>query len=837
MNDFNVIELVGTIVTLLLIAVGIAALTKRVKLPFTVALVLVGILLRQLTDHGPEFLGQFITHEISPNVIMFVFLPTLLFESAFNLDVRQLRSNLLAVLVLAIPGLLLSTGIIGVMVWLLTPFDLASSLLLGSILSATDPVAVIAIFRHLGVPERLTILVEGESLLNDATAIVIARILMGVVAGGVLLTPETALASVAGFFTVFVGGAVVGWLAALIFGTVLGRVESDTFIETSLTTILAYMSFFIAEELLHVSGVMATVAAGLTMGSWGRAKISGSVADYIEHFWEYIAGLCNALIFLMVGLRVELAALYDSLHILVWVIAAMLLARAVVIFGLVPLVGLLPKSAPVSRGYQAVMYWGGLRGAIALAIVLSLTDFEYADLFVAIVMGSVLFTLLVQGLTIEALVHRLGLDKPPLAYRVGRAEGLLNAKRRALERIPDLQGGGLFSAPIAERLEQRLGLEIKGLRDDLENLRHRELESIEERQLLFNRAFAAEKTIYYELFTKGQLSERAYRDLCHAVGLEADAMRQGLPMPADPLHFQQDRALRVAFLRLFDKAFGFTGLPERLRLAHVAREYEESWGRYQGCARILDEMETLVLAASAPSGIVAEVIKRYRAWKDTAEQQIDATAEQFPEFVNAMQERLANRLLVHAETEIIEKEARAGSIPGGVRDTVLAELAGEIRDLQGADVARLRIDPMELLRKVPFFGDTSRDEFLRVADKLRQRTVAAGEAVIRQGEQGDSLFLIARGVIRVSRSGEGGEHDLATLIAGDFFGEMALLHREPRTATCRSVTPAALYELRRRDLNDVIGVCPGLKTALEEADRERRRLLAEHDREQGPGGV
>ena len=265
---------------------------------------------------------------------------------------------------------------------------------------------------------------------------------------------------------------------------------------------------------------------------------------------------------------------------------------------------------------------------------------------------------------------------------------MLNARRRARERIPDWQGGGLFSAPIAERLEQRLGMEIKGLRDDLENLRHRELESIEERQLLFNRAFAAEKTIYYELFTKGQLSERAYRDLCHAVGLEADAMRQGLPMPADPLHFQQDRALRVAFLRLFDKAFGFTGLPERLRLAHVAREYEESWGRYQGCARILDEMETLVLAASAPSGIVAEVIKRYRAWKDTAEQQIDATAEQFPEFVNAMQERLANRLPVHAATETTEKEARAGSTPGGVRGPAVSQLAGAAPARQPARVAR-----------------------------------------------------------------------------------------------------------------------------------------------------
>ncbi len=318
MNGPTAVELVGAIVALLLVAVGIAALTKRIKLPFTVVLVLAGIALRQLAELGPEFLGHFITQEVSPDVILFVFLPALIFESAFNLDVRQLRSNLLAVLTLAIPGLLLSTGIIGVLVWLLTPFDLATALLLGAILSATDPVAVIAIFKHLGVPERLTILVEGESLLNDATAIVIARILLGVVAGGYLLTPETALASFAEFFMVFLGAAAVGWLAALVFGTVLGRVESDPFIETSLTTILAYMSFFVAEEMLHLSGVMATVAAGLTMGSWGRAKISGSVADYIEHFWEYMAQLSNALIFLLVGLRVELVALYESLHILVW---------------------------------------------------------------------------------------------------------------------------------------------------------------------------------------------------------------------------------------------------------------------------------------------------------------------------------------------------------------------------------------------------------------------------------------------------------------------------------------------------------------------------------------
>ena len=826
MHDAStVIELVALIVVLLFIAGAVRAFTKWVNIPFTVALVVVGIAIRYLAEHGPAILRPFAEHEISPDVILFVFLPTLIFESALNMDARQLKQNLLPVLTLAVPGLALSTGMIGGLVWWLTPFDLASSLLLGSILSATDPVAVIALFRSLGVPMRLSILVEGESLFNDATAIVASRLLMGVVAGGFVLTPESAFSSGVDFLTVFVGGALVGWLGALAVGLLLGRVDSDPYIETSLTTILAYLSFLIAEEAFHVSGVMATVAAGLTMGSWGRAKISGSVAGFLEHFWEYLAFLANALIFLFVGLRVNLGALYDSLDILVWVILAMLLSRAVVIYTLVPLVGRFPGAMPVGRAYQTVMYWGGLRGAIALAIVLSLKDFAHAETFVALVMGAVLFTLLVQGLSIETLVHRLGLDKPPLADQVGSAEGLLNAKRQAFERIPELQSGGLFSARIAEDLGSQFNGEMKALRDELEELRYRELDSENERLLIYSRAFAAEKAIYYELFTSGHIPERVYRDLGHAIDHEADALRHGHALSRDPLHFKEDRPIGDALYKAFDTLLGFTGLPERERLNHVSREYEEAWGLYQGCSRILDNLDGLVFAETARPGIVAEVRKRYRIWLEVAQNHIDTMAEEFPEFVNAVQERLARRLLVHAETQIIESEARVGSIPAGVRETVLEKLNREIRLLRGQDISELRLDSNELLRKVPFFHDMPDFDFAQVAAQLVQRTIPAGKSIIRQGEKGETLYLISRGVVRVSRKANGEDHDLATLIAGDFFGEMALLRGTPRTATCRAVSPTAVYELRRKDFDDVCRSCPGIQSALEKADKERREEL------------
>ena len=827
MHVSTVIDLVSLVVVLLFVAGAVRAFTKLVNLPFTVVLVVVGIVLRQLAEGGAEILRPLAEHDVSPDVILFVFLPTLIFESAYNLDPRQLKQNLLPVLTLAVPGLALSTCLIGGIVWAATPFGLPEALLLGSILSATDPVAVIALFRNLGVPMRLNILVEGESLFNDATAIVASRILVSVVAGGYVLTPESALGSAGEFLFVFVGGAVVGWVLAVAFGWILGRVESDTYIEVSLTTILAYLSFLVAEHYLHVSGVMATVAAGLTMGSWGRAKISGSVAGFIEHFWEYMAFLANALIFLMVGLRTNLGALYDSLDMLAWVVGAMLFSRAVVIFTLVPLVGRLPGALPVGRPFQAVMYWGGLRGAIALAIVLSLKDFAHAETFVALVMGAVLFTLLVQGLSIETLVKRLGLDKPPLADQVGRAEGLLSAKRRAYERIPDLQEGGLFSARIADTLEAELGAEIKSLRSEVEELRHREMESEEERVLIYSRVFAAEKAIYYELFTRGHIRERVYRDLCHAIDHEADSLRHGHALSRDPLHFREDHPVSDALYKAFDTILGFTGLPERERLSHVSREYEEAWGRFQGCTRILDDLDGLVFAESAQPGIVAEVRKRYRGWLSTAQDHIDAMAEQFPEFVNAVQERLARRLLVYAETEIIEAEARVGSIPAGVRDMVLEKLNKEIRFLRGEDIAELRLDPSELLRKVPFFHDMPDEDFAQVSTRLIQRTIPAGKTIIRQGEKGETLYLIARGVVRVSQESNGEDRDLASLIAGDFFGEMALLHHDPRVATCRAVLPTAVYALRRKDFDEVCEVCSGIKAAVEQADRDRRKELEE----------
>ena len=267
----DVASLVVAIVTLLLIAAGLLALSRRVRFPFTILLVLSGIGIAEFSSFGPVQASGLLDLQLSRDVILYVFLPTLIFESAFHIDTRQLRDNLGPILALAILGLLISTAIIAGIVAGTTTVPFVAALVLGAILSATDPVAVIVLFRQLGAPKRLTVLVEGESLFNDATAIVTANILLAIAMSG-LLTPGIALSGVLNFFVVFLGGIVVGGALALMTGWLLALVHDDPAIEISLMTVLAYFSFLIAEEFFAVSGVMATLTAAFSWGTGAGRK-------------------------------------------------------------------------------------------------------------------------------------------------------------------------------------------------------------------------------------------------------------------------------------------------------------------------------------------------------------------------------------------------------------------------------------------------------------------------------------------------------------------------------------------------------------------------------------
>ncbi len=815
---------VAGIIGLLLIAAAILALTKSIKMPFTVGLVLTGMLLSWLTGSFPHLLGPLQSLSLSPDLILYVFLPTLIFESAFNLDARQLRKNMWPILTLAVPGLLLSTIIIGLIVYYATPLPLSIALLLGAILSATDPVAVIALFKKLGAPQRLTILVEGESLFNDATSIVLSRLLVTIIVAASGFSSATLINGTIEFFSVFLGGLVVGVALGLLIGLILGKVREDNYIEITLTTILAYASFLLAEEVLHVSGVMATVAAGLTLGGWGRMKVSPAIRTYVDHFWEYMAFVATALIFLMVGMKVELDALLNTSDILVWVLLAMLVSRALVVYGLIPLVNRLPQSISADRRYQTVMYWGGLRGAIALAIVLSLPDFEYAETLVAVVMGAVLFTLLVQGLTIESLVRKLGLNRPPLADRIAKAEGIIEAKQNARQRLPELLQGGMFSGAIAARLQEECDTSVNQARQELIQLRKQELSTEQETKLLYLRCLSEEKAAIIEQLNKGHISESAFRSLLLIMTLQVDTIRIYGRYKSVQQHLLPQQRLRKFLFHFLEQIPGLSRTTEYLRLNHIAHSYEQAWGHYQSAKRVLEQLNSLDPAEHIDE-VVTEVREQYLHWQGMAKDFMDQMAEQYPEFVNTMQERLGRRLTILAEIETIAKQSKHGALPAPIAEEIQDKLLQQLWSMRGQEITRLQIEPSELLRKVPFFTNIPPTDFEGLAQHMRSQSLPAMETVIRQGDSDDNLFLIARGVVRISHEDNGKSHDLATLMAGDFFGEMALLHDAPRTANVQTVTPCTLYTLKRTDVEQAMQKWPSIRSALEEADRQRQQTL------------
>jgi len=812
-------DLVTGIVLLLLIAAVTTMVSKRIdRLPLTILLVFVGI---GISTFGESIPGLTVLKdfELTPELVLFVFIPTLIFESAYNLDAREVSNNIWPILTLAIPGLLISTGIIGFIFATFTEFDLMVALLLGAILSATDPVAVIAIFKQLGVPERLTILVEGESLFNDATSLVLAGILTGLLAVG-SFSPGILLTGTGDFLFVFAGGVAVGWVLAILTGYTLGGIESDPAIEITLTTILAYFSFIIAEHVFHVSGIMAVVAAGMTIGSWGKSKISPSISEFMEHFWEYLAFIANALIFLMVGLQIDLMVLWESIDLIAIVAVAMLISRAIVIFGVVPLIGRVPGSEAIGMPFQAVMYWGGLRGAIALAIVLSLPDFGYKDTLISLVMGAVLFTLVVQGLSIELLVKFLKLDALSVPEQFARLEGDRYARQQGLERLNALVGDGFFSQRIADNIREKCERNLEELNQKIEEL-NSSMSKSEMARILAMRCLAREKARFYELFSRGLINEWAFKELDHTVDVQIDEVRHRGLMPTADIEPSIGQVISNAVVNLFN-SIGAHTIVERLSTSKIIRDYDVAWGRYRAANSVLNSLETIAGESQIDIETTIEVRQVYQDILRATKAQIDEVAEQYPEFVETMQEQLGQRLLLIAEHDSIEHAAELGMIKEGIAHDILKDQAERIRQLKQDKMSALfEIEVTEILKKVPMFRDLDQEEHDYIGGRLRSKTVPRGTEIIRQGDAGDSMFLIARGIANVEIEDNGVRNHVATLYAGDFFGESALLHSAPRNATAIAATPCSLYELNRTDLDNICDRFPRIRLAVEDVDRER----------------
>ena len=394
--------IIANTVSLLFAAIIVALLARRLHLPYTVGLVVAGIALAMVRIDT----GITLTHDF----IFEVILPPLLFEAALNIHWKELRRDALPVLTLAIAGTVLSAAVVAAgMVWFLH-WPLASAMLFGVLIAATDPVAVIAMFKDNGVGGRLRLLVESETLLNDgAAAVLFALALASVQAADGMPITATEAASVL-LFTV--GGGILIGLASGGAAILLAGRTSDHLVESALTTVVAYGSFLLAEH-FHSSGVLATVAAGLLMGNLGvlgkdkNGPVSSDGRAFILSLWDFIAFIANSLVFLLIGLAVAHAstAFLDFKPLLV-VIALVLLARALTVYPLC--LPFMRSRWAIPFGVQHILWWGGLRGALALALALSLPpSLAFRSEILVATFGVVVFSVVVQGLTMPHVLRKL----------------------------------------------------------------------------------------------------------------------------------------------------------------------------------------------------------------------------------------------------------------------------------------------------------------------------------------------------------------------------------------------------------------------------------------------
>jgi monovalent cation:H+ antiporter, CPA1 family len=452
---------VWLIATVILVAVA----SKYIRIPYTIALTIAGLII--------ALTGIKLEVNLTPDLILFIFLPALLFESSYNLPFAEVRDNLRPIVLLAVPGVILTALCVAAGLYFTTGIGWDTAFLFGAIMSATDPVSVLAIFRSIGAPKRLSVVLEGESLFNDGTSIVLFRIVLSIVLAG---TVGNVFSTIGQFLIVVLGAVAMGAIIGFAASALLSRVN-DYLVETSITLIVAYGTYLMAEQ-VGVSGVIAVVVAALVLGNYGRvASMSPSTRLAVSSTWEFFGFLANSLIFLLIGLELNIANLSQYWVPTLVAISIVLLVRVVVVAVSSGLLRYIHR--PIPSRWQAVLVWGGLRGSLALALALSIPItsgvgvlFPNRDLILVMTFGVILFSLLVQGLTMQPLLARLGLidrrDRQDEYETIAARKGMLAAALNEVERMNRV---GSLSAAGAKELRGQYASQIEELDENMRELR------------------------------------------------------------------------------------------------------------------------------------------------------------------------------------------------------------------------------------------------------------------------------------------------------------------------------------------------------------------------------
>ncbi|HEY9797094.1 MAG TPA: Na+/H+ antiporter [Leptolyngbyaceae cyanobacterium] len=456
-GDSNLAEVLTVLIVLLLVATGVALISRRLRIPYIAGLVLAGLAITELLPDLHRI-------RLDSSLIFNLFLPILLFEAALNTDISRLRSTIKPIALLAGPGILLCAGITSVLLRLELGLDWIPASLVGVILSITDTALVIAVFKEVSAPHRLVTLVEGESLVNDDVALVLFSLILTVYKTGSL----SPLYVVQEFLFVIIGGALVGAALGYLSIRLLG--QSDDPLSSILLTVAIALGAFQVGQFLHVSGVVAVVVAGLIVGNFEHSEMtSASTQVTLFSFWEYAGFGVNTFIFLLIGLEINLSTLWYTLPAVFLAFIAYQVGRAITVYPLLALVRFFDR--PIPMRWRHVLFVGNIKGSLSTALALSLPlGLPGREKLIAIVLGIVLVSLVGQGLSLPWVVRRLKVAHRSESYhQIEELQAQLMTAKAAQDELDSLLKSGVLPKAVYEEMraayQVRVAASERTLRD------------------------------------------------------------------------------------------------------------------------------------------------------------------------------------------------------------------------------------------------------------------------------------------------------------------------------------------------------------------------------------
>ncbi len=828
----------------LFVAIALAEpVAERLRLPVSVIHALTGIgigagagwlYLTPLTDALSEPALAILTLPISSEVFLVIFLPVLLFEVALTINLRRMLDDWVPILALAVLAVVAATLAIGTTLAMLTALPLTACMLAGSIVSTTDPSAVISIFRGTPAPQRLARIVEGESLLNDAAAIALFSVFLADLVAREA-TPDVASA-LWDFPGMVAGGVVVGAIIGRLGLLVMARLNAFPAGQVTLSLALPFATVLIADRGLHVSGVVAVVAAGMSVNFGAPGRIAPQGLELLRQTWQILAHWAGSLIFVLAALLVPRLLSYLSfadIGLILATAAAALLARGAILFGLLPVLTLARLSPRVELPYRTAILWGGLRGAVTLALALSLTERTGIPLSVkrgvaSVAVGFTLFTLFVQGTTLRRVISMLGLDRLSDLDRALSDQVVAVALQDVRETVAETTRSLALTPAIIRDEAKRFGGRLNAAVDRADAARG--LHDKDRVTLSLVALAEHERDLLTGAFRDGLIPPRlAERLLTHADRLMEATRTDG----RSGYRAQSRRALRPGRL-LRPAVWLHNRLGLSAPLAHLtANRFEELVAESQvlKLQHAFINRRILRIHGRRVADLLHDLLHR-RA--DDLDKEIEGLRLQFPGYAERLERQVIRSTALMQEQREYDQLSEDGLIGPELRASLMAELGAQRQALLKRPKLDLALQKSDLVALFPLFAGMSASERSHLSAVLRTIYAAPGDRLMRQDEMPHSVWFIASGAVEMVQGDR-----ITRLGRGDSFGELSLLLRRPRRARVTAITHCTLLALDEARFLGLIGRNQALRDRVIEKARARgvdidRQILDAPPKPPGP---